>query len=603
MARGRVSAVIAALFFLCGYREVANGQPQYSAPVKLGFSLGQALGSGRAPVYYHFAVADFNCDGREDAVVTRAAELRAEHPPYPIMILLNDGGNTLVDGTAGVIAGEVPTTFWPKKIIAKDFNGDGRPDIFIVGTGLEVGFPDYTDYPGEQNRLLLSTPECKLVDRTSTHLPQLTDFSHGADADDVDGDGDLDIWVNNLGGNPANSHAYLMLNDGSGRFSVAADLGNAFLGNVIVGLGGRLPAELLRGWAPLWAQFVDADGDGDPDLHLGYLENFNGSGAGRTVLLVNDGGGRFSIGREDAIPPPPFGGKGQVEWSEAADVNGDGVDDLILHTTQWGTYLGFKIQLLIANGDGTFRDETAQRLPPQTEDLQAFCTEPEFSVRDLNGDGHVDIFFKKFGVNCANPITAFYINDGRGFFYNAPGLPEELKPHIIPIDLDGDGVVEFVDAPFNGQTGEFELRLTRPVGLPDTRIYVSVDGRSFRPGQTMHLGLTAQNAPGGQPLAVHVGILLPDGDRVAFFSQPGVMGGVGSLSTLSTLGAMQLLGPGQALNIPQFLTVTLPEGVPDGRYVIFAALIRPGALDDNAIEPGDIVATTSRPVTIRVGRP
>jgi len=454
------------LLLLCAGADIAQAALHYLPTVPLGISLGPARGGGQAPTYYHSAVADFNCDGREDVALALAAELRVDHPPYPIMILLNNGQGSFVDGTNEIIVGAVPEMFWPKKLIAMDFNGDGRPDLFIAGTGLEASFPDFTQLPGEQNFLLLSTPDCTLVNAIAQNLPEFTDFSHGADAADVDGDGDIDLWVNNLGGNPSNAHAYLMLNDGTGKFMIVADLGFEFLGNVIVGLNGRLPAEVLNSWHPLWAQFVDADGDGDPDLYFGYLEDFNRTGVGRTVLLINDGTGRFTLGAENAIPLPPFSGKGQAEWSEMADINRDGFDDLILHMTEWGTYLGYKIQLLISNGDGTFRDETDLRLPSQSEALDFFCTEPLFWLRDMTGDGNVDILVKKFGIGCQNPFTVFYVNDGNGFFTNLPHLLPELNPGAIPVDVDGDGAVDFLDQFFNGVTGQFELRLTKAVRQP-----------------------------------------------------------------------------------------------------------------------------------------
>jgi|APSaa5957512622_1039677.scaffolds.fasta_scaffold141054_1 hypothetical protein len=81
------------------------------------------------------------------------------------------------------------------------------------------------------------------------NLPNIKDFSHGSTAADVDGDGDIDIWVNSLGVGEA--YPYLMLNNGKGKFTIVADLG--ILGyNLIVGTNGRLP-KVLVGLAGFWS--------------------------------------------------------------------------------------------------------------------------------------------------------------------------------------------------------------------------------------------------------------------------------------------------------------------------------------------------------------
>ena len=53
-------------------------------------------------------------------------------------------------------------------------------------------------------------------------------------------------------------------NDGSGRFKIIADLTNGSVPGFI-GRNGRLPNSFV---APFWTQFLDADGDGDPDLYM-----------------------------------------------------------------------------------------------------------------------------------------------------------------------------------------------------------------------------------------------------------------------------------------------------------------------------------------------
>ena len=179
---------------------------------------------------------------------------------------------------------------------------------------------------------------------TATHLPQVSGFTHGPSAADVDLDGDIDIWVNNL-----NMPSYLMLNDGRGRFEIVAGNGDEndpghFWPN------GRIPPEL----ASFWTQFIDADSDGDPDLYLGY----DYGATNRPWLLLNDGTGHFSDAGRRAIPRRPYRGLSDVQGSAVADLTGRGRNDLLVFESPRDRDKGTGcwsqlVSLLISNGNGT----------------------------------------------------------------------------------------------------------------------------------------------------------------------------------------------------------------------------------------------------------
>ena len=436
---------------------------EFSAPQPLGIFLGIGH-NGFDLTNVHEAVGDFNNDGREDAILFLANDILEDHPATPLMVVLNDGAGKFHDGTNEVFVGSAPKMFWAKKFIIRDLNGDGQVDIYVAGHGLEVG-PDPILFPTEQNQLFLSRPDGRLENVTATNLPQLLDFSHDATAADVDNDGDVDIFVANLPGE-CYPPPYLLLNDGNGKFEVAADTQQNPECR-IVGLNGRFPTAISAMTNSGVVQFIDADQDGDADLFFGYIE-FCCEVSPRGGLLLNDGFGRFTFAPEGATPKSDFVNP-FFEWVDVADINKDGRDDVVVHVRDEFFGAGYAIQVLISNGDGTFRDETATRLPAQIYKDADFdtCGQPRFWLTDINFDGQPEIMTRKAGENCENPIIDFNLNDGNGFFSRSQNAFPELDPNFIPIDADGDGDPDFLD--LGGKEtvdGEHQLFLTINEAVP-----------------------------------------------------------------------------------------------------------------------------------------
>lgn len=439
LSRLLVTAVI------CGFAALAS-QPvgagqRYAERLVVPVTLGMD-GDGHPLGMNQPAAGDLNRDGRDDVVFSAAWSAGGSlTDTAPWKILLNDGAGSYVDGTAVLIDGAPIRSWPPRKFLIADFNGDGRNDVFGEVTGADSPFVDFEFFLGGPNVLLLSGLDGKLRDATATNLPQLSDFSHGSTAADVDRDGDIDLWVNNLANENAPTQSYLLLNDGGGVFTVVANLGPEQPG--FPGKNNRLPEALGPHSGALWSQFIDADDDGDPDLYLGPLP-----ATGRTWLLLNDGTGRFADAGPDAIPPRTFGGLGQAENSFAADVDGDGLEDLLLFETPFQQPLDCPedlpskavIAVLMSNGDGTFRDETFLRTP-QSEDCRIFTI--DFDIADINGDGAIDIAIQSF------PTVEFLVNNGNGFFSRLPADWVDTDPSMsfsfIPVDVDNDGDSDFVE--------------------------------------------------------------------------------------------------------------------------------------------------------------
>jgi hypothetical protein len=257
---------------------------------------------------------------------------------------------------------------------------------------------------------LLSTSENKLVD-ASNKLPQQSDFTHSAAAGDIEGDGDLDIFI-------GNTHApEIWVNDSTGNFTVGKN---------------NLPS--LQDPYHTTSHFVDVNGDEHVDLVLGQ-----GSENTQTIVLLNGGNGIFSAPIANALPF--FSGLGdfiQAVDVQSANINGDDAPDLfILFTTTNGS-TGRAIQVLINNGDGTFSDESMERLSWVELDKSWWLY---LHLFDIDGDCDIDILTEGGGESHA------FVNNGSGVFArkltDLPPLFTDGQA-FEQIDINNDGVLDIV---------------------------------------------------------------------------------------------------------------------------------------------------------------
>ncbi|MFC1796687.1 FG-GAP repeat domain-containing protein [Pseudomonadota bacterium] len=386
------------------------------------------LSFGNENLNFESYTADLNGDQLLDIITHLSPGARTPAPPSPIQILFNTGEGGLVDCSEELVVGDTPTMEFVRNILVDDFNGDGKMDIFFSNSGEEYQDPK----PCEQNRLLLSDSEGKLRDVTSTHLPQLVDFSHGSSAADVDLDGDIDIYVVNLGC-VSTLGSYLMKNNGSGQFAIVAG-GEPFVHAYFSYEG------------PTWSAFVDFDKDGDPDLFAAAAVLLSESNEEQVVnvVLVNDGLGNFDINQSVLLPPPFSQCPGEDELNGAQDIsvddiNHDGWPDIVLYYSNCVTPI---VQLLINNKSGGFNDETEQRIPPHETSVFG---NPRFQVADVDGNRSPDIIFEGHQEDFS--VTPYYfLNDGTGnFTRDNPMLDWYLGSQLIMVDLNGDGVMDQVD--------------------------------------------------------------------------------------------------------------------------------------------------------------
>jgi hypothetical protein len=142
-----------------------------------------------------------------------------------------------------------------------------------------------------------------------------------------------------------------------------------------------------------------------------------------------------------------------------------------------------------------------------------------------------------------------------------------------------------------------------PPGAAEARALASVrlalNGNTFRAGDDLKVGVEVSNPSKGPPAELYVGAVLADGESAIFLSGAGRFSGPMSLSAPASFPAFTTAPPGFSLDAPSLAEVTLPKsGVQAGRYRVFAALLREGALRGTQIDPDDILALDVREVLL-----
>ncbi len=227
----------------------------------------------------------------------------------------NDGRGGFTEATAA--AGLESPPGRPGKglgVLPFDADADGDLDLYVANDSVE-------------NRLWINTGDGRfedgtLISGTGTNARGLSEAGMGVAAGDVDGDGDLDLFVTNFD-DESNT---LYRNDGAGLFT-----------DVTVSTGLEAPSRIPVGFGTVLADF-DHDGDLDLAVTNGHIIDnvelyFDGKTHAQTSqLFSNDGLGRFTdvTARAGGLSARPLVGRGLY----AGDLDGDG--DLDLVVTQCG---------------------------------------------------------------------------------------------------------------------------------------------------------------------------------------------------------------------------------------------------------------------------
>jgi hypothetical protein len=332
------------------------------------------------------AFGDADGDGDTDLLVANTIN-------YPEFLYRNDGDRFVqVMETAPSLAGG-----FTEGVNWVDFDNDGDLDIFTVRT----------DRP---NTLYRNDGNWSFVEQEAGDLS--TDHSSSSMAcwADLDGDGWLDVFVVNRGG----ENDALYRNHGDRHFERITD---SVVGRA--GGDGRI------------CVFADLDGDNDPDLYVGNFVDTSTKPATkqRNYLYFNDGGFGFTEVRSGHAVES----RALTYGTSASDADNDG--DLDLFVTNIGN--GDQNHLYLNDGDGTLHLHEAGLSTP------VHTPSKGHTWGDFDLDGDIDVAIANGTEGTEHVRNELYLNDGAASFVAVTGEEFVTTAHISAgiawADIDNDG--------------------------------------------------------------------------------------------------------------------------------------------------------------------
>ncbi len=343
-----------------------------------------------------------------------------------------------------------------------DVDGDGDLDALLVQSGSLDGAD-----AGPRHALFRNDGRGQFVDVTAGSGVAVPGYGMGVAAGDYDADGDVDLYLTNLGAN------VLLQNDGAGHF---ADV------TARAGVAGS-------GWSTS-AAFFDADADGDLDLFatrylawepsrerqcfsltgvVDYCSPKNYDAPTSDVFFRNTGNGVFT---DESAKAGFTAARGNGLGVLADDVNGDGRLDLFVAND------GTPNHLWINAGDGRFT-ESALSWGVAIDQDGAPKAGMGVHAADVDADGDNDLLV----MNLDTESDSYFRNDG-AFFVDATtmvGLRVASRRFtrfgMALMDFDNDGRLDLYEA--NGRVGlQSETFAADPYAEPNL-LFRGVPGPRF----------------------------------------------------------------------------------------------------------------------------
>lgn len=436
-----------------------------------------------APTTRVVASGDLNGDGLQDLILVDLTLFVSGQPPafQPLRFALASATGGFVEA-GNVFSNVTQNSYQDPHVVVDDFTGDGLSDVVVYDAGYydwnggrvtRGGMPDLWVgtasgnfvYSNALSNALTPFVQTQASNYRGGYQIDLTMGVKDITAADIDQDGDVDLWIESTGS--ANMTSHFVMNNGDGTFAVDFDnrLDNAFFFGPNSSANRGSGTDYYRYGS---GTFLDANGDAAPDLLLGQIRDNDMTHIGQSsFLMINDGAGNFPTERAVRLPLPDFYyGYTSVQDAKAFDVNGDGLQDLVLiHTrnddvsgpleeTAWrGTY----IQVLQQVAAGQYVDRTIEMIGDQTvwssQTVNAYAQ--HITPFDINHDGRMDFVLTYRNARPSDTTPVIFMSKGdrfvEGDHFYLTGGDNYFGEGIRPIDVDGDGKLDFVH--LDGQPG------------------------------------------------------------------------------------------------------------------------------------------------------